>query len=61
MYLKEIPCINKVTIPYHTEGYKGLQDVTRGYKGSQGVTRGYKRLQGVTGNYKGLPGGCKGL
>ena len=55
MYLKEIPCINKVTIPYHTEGYKMLQGVTRGHRG------GYKGLQGVTGNYKGLPGGCKGL
>ena len=51
MYLKEIPCINKVTIPDHTEGYKELQDVTGGCNG----------LQGVTGNYKGLPGGCKGL
>ena len=52
-----------------TEGYKGLQEVTRsvrgvrvtgGYKGLQGVTRGSqrgtrndRRLQGVTGGYKG--------
>ena len=66
MYLKEIPCINKVTIPYHTEGYKMLQGVTRGHRGLQGgglqgVTGGCNGLQGVTGNYKGLPGGCKGL
>ena len=55
MYLKEIPCINKVTIPYHTEGYKMLQGVTRGhrggYRGLQGITRGY---QGVARAYRGL-------
>ena len=51
MYLKEIPCINKVTIPDHTEGYKELQDVTGDYKGSQGVTGG---LQGVAMGYRGL-------
>ena len=42
MYLKEIPCINKVTIPDNTEGYKELQDVTGGYKGLQGVAMGYR-------------------
>ena len=44
MYLKEIPCINKVTIPDHTEGYKELQDVTGGYKGLQGVTKDYRNF-----------------
>ena len=32
MYLKEIPCLNKVTLPYLTGGYMGLQEVTRGYR-----------------------------
>ena len=68
MYLKEIPCINKVTIPDHTEGYKELQDVTGGYKGSQGgykglqgVAMGYRELQGITRGYQGVARGYRGL
>ena len=43
-----------------TEGYKGLQWVTRGLRGLQGLQwvttgdRGYKGLQGVTGGYNRL-------
>ena len=31
-----------------TEGYKGLEGVTRADRGLQGLTGGYKEFQGVT-------------
>ena len=56
MYLKEIPCLNKVTLPYLTRGNSWRQGVTGGYKRLQGITGGYRGLQGVTKGYRGLQG-----
>ena len=48
VYLKEIPCLNKVNLPYLT-----LYEVPEGYKGKQWVTGNYRGLEGVTGGYSG--------
>ena len=53
VYLKEIPCLNKVTLSYLAlyevpEGYKGEHWVTGNYRGLQEVTVGSRGLQGVT-------------